>query len=474
MGNTSNIEPETVKVPAQTESISSPSTGTTSADHSAPRRLSPKRPSRKGTLTPHEPRSVLDHPRIASYAFALDIDGVILRGHDTIPEAPKAIRMLNGENKYNIKVPHIFVTNGGGKSEETRCHDLSQRLGVSIEQNQIIQGHTPMRDLAQRFSTVLVVGGVGEACRQVAEQYGFQDVVTPGDILKWDPSVSPYRTLSEEELESSRDRDFSKTSIDAIFVFADSREWASDQQIILELLMSKNGVMGTVSETFEDGPEIFFAHNDFVWSTNYNLNRYGMGALRVSIAALYEEHTGKKLTKVTQYGKPHLETFKYVQKVLTGWQRETFDKHFEMENEQNSNGCGEEEKLLNEIEQNNSSITDEVLPNPSTVYFVGDTPDSDIRFANTFDKSWHSILVRTGVYREGTVPRHIPKHTCDNILKAVEYAIEREHEKELDNYNRCVREKLELPVPAVEYIHPHILESVLVELKTKSEVTVAY
>ena len=31
-------------------------------------------------------------------------------------------------------------------------------------------------------------------------------------------------------------------------VFADSRNWAADQQIILELLLSVNGVMGTQSK----------------------------------------------------------------------------------------------------------------------------------------------------------------------------------------------------------------------------------
>ena len=42
------------------------------------------------------------------------------------------------------------------------------------------------------------------------------------------------------------------------------------------------------------------------------------------------------------------------------------------------------------------------LPPASTVYFVGDTPESDIRFANSHDASWHSILVKTGVYQAGT------------------------------------------------------------------------
>lgn len=39
-----------------------------------------------------------------AYAFAFDIDGVLIRGGEVIPEAIEAMKMLNGENEYNIKV----------------------------------------------------------------------------------------------------------------------------------------------------------------------------------------------------------------------------------------------------------------------------------------------------------------------------------------------------------------------------------
>jgi len=38
------------------------------------------------------------------FAFAFDIDGVLLRGGKVIPEAIEAMRMLNGDNEYGIKV----------------------------------------------------------------------------------------------------------------------------------------------------------------------------------------------------------------------------------------------------------------------------------------------------------------------------------------------------------------------------------
>ncbi|ODV62289.1 HAD-superfamily hydrolase [Ascoidea rubescens DSM 1968] len=387
---------------------------------------------------------VIDHQRVASYAFCFDIDGVIVKGPETIPEAKTALKMLNGDNPYNIKVPYIFVTNGGGRSEKARCQDLSKRLNVPVAQNQVIQGHTPMKDLINVFKTVLVVGGVGNDCRNVALEYGFEDVVTPLDIMKWNPSVTPYHTLTEQELKFAEDRDFNNVKIDAILVFADSRNWAADQQIILELLLSRNGYMGTASDTFDQGPGLFFAHSDFVWATNYKLSRYGMGALQVSIAALYREHTGKEL-KVTRFGKPQRGTFRYTSKVLTNWRKDVLEEHVDNTDSPFISDISDEDEddYFSTSDTDDEPLTVQALsgklkldiPPASTVYFVGDTPESDIRFANSHDASWFSILVKTGVYQNGTVPRYQPKHTCENVLEAVQFAIEREHEKELAEWN---------------------------------------
>lgn len=43
-------------------------------------------------------------PSTDKFAFAFDIDGVLIRGGEVIPEAVSAMKMLNGQNTYNIKV----------------------------------------------------------------------------------------------------------------------------------------------------------------------------------------------------------------------------------------------------------------------------------------------------------------------------------------------------------------------------------
>ena len=39
-----------------------------------------------------------------AYAFAFDIDGVLIKGGEVILEAKEGMKMLNGANEYNIKV----------------------------------------------------------------------------------------------------------------------------------------------------------------------------------------------------------------------------------------------------------------------------------------------------------------------------------------------------------------------------------
>lgn len=297
--------------------------------------------------------------------------------------------------------PYIFLTNGGGKTEQERCDDLSRQLEYDVVPGQFICGHTPMREMAEKYKTVLVIGGEGEKCRIVAEAYGFENVITPGDIIKTRHDTTPFRKLTEEEWNNSRELDLNNTQIEAVFVFADSRDWAGDQQIILDVLMTKEGRLGVRSEVFNEGPPLFFSHNDVVWSTSHDYTRIGMGALRTSVEALYKTITGVELNTFA-FGKPQISTFQFATRFLQNWRSD-------------SHGIDKP---------------------PSTVYFFGDTPESDIRGTNEYneiaEEEWFSVLVKTGVYQDGTPPRYAPKQTCDNILDAVKFAIEREHQKSRD------------------------------------------
>lgn len=349
------------------------------------------------------PISPIDSAAVAdSFVFAFDIDGVLVRGGRPIPEAIEAMKVLDGENEYGMKIPHIFLTNGGGKTEEERCQDLSKQLQREIKPGQFICGHTPMREMAEKYGTVLVIGGEGEKCRLVAEGYGFKDVVTPGDIIKHNAATTPFRKLTPEELANSRERDFDEVVIDAVFVFADSRDWAGDIQIMLDVAMSKGGRLATRSETFDEGPPFYFSHNDVVWSAAHEHVRLGMGALRRMFEITFKDLTGGKGKLHTHaFGKPQVSTFEFAERLMQTWR----------------------------------STEHGISGPPQTVYFVGDTPESDIRGTNAIndvaDNDWYSILVKTGVYQEGTEPTYKPRATVSTVLDAVNHGIQREMRKKV-------------------------------------------
>ena len=257
-----------------------------------------------------------------------------------------------------------------------------------------------MREMVEAYNTVLVIGGEGEKCRQVAEMYGFRDVITPGDIIKHDEHTTPFRKLTDEERAASKSgRDLSKVRIEAVFVFADSRDWAGDCQIMLDVAMSKNGYLGTLSETFDEGPPIYFSHNDIVWSAAHQNVRLGMGALRKMLETLFKDVTKGKELETIAFGKPQIGTFEFATRLLRQWRK---DEHG-------------------------------IDKAPETVYFVGDTPESDIRGTNNFNKKakndWYSILVGTGVWKEGTEPAYKPRMTVKDVKEAVRFGMEREFGK---------------------------------------------
>lgn len=73
-----------------------------------------------------------------------------------------------------------------------------------------------MREMVEKYKNVLVVGGEGEKCRQVAEGYGFRNVITPGDIIKDNEHTTPFRKLTAEEKANSRQGNYGETKIEAI------------------------------------------------------------------------------------------------------------------------------------------------------------------------------------------------------------------------------------------------------------------
>ncbi|OJJ39024.1 hypothetical protein ASPWEDRAFT_36737 [Aspergillus wentii DTO 134E9] len=367
-------------------------------------------------------QTVSSSSRVPDFAFAFDIDGVLLRSSKPIPGAADSLALLKDQG-----IPFILLTNGGGKHETERVAEISEKLEVPLDASVIVQSHSPFAELVRgpdeasslENKCVLVVGGDGGRCRQVAEQYGFKNVVTPGDIFMANPAIWPFSKRFSNYYEKFArpipnpvdPTDPTKgLKIDAIFVFNDPRDWGLDTQVIMDVLLSSQGVLGTISEKngrtdlpnrgfLQDGqPPLYFSNPDLWWAAAYHLPRLGQGAFREALEGTWAATTGGPSKgvelKKTVIGKPHQGTYEFA-----------------------------EDQLL----RNRSKIFGSKATQPlQNIYMVGDNPESDICGANTYrsghGSAWHSILVRTGVYSGGE-PTWKPKTIVDDVRRAVEFGL---------------------------------------------------
>ena len=120
-------------------------------------------------------------------AFAFDIDGVLIRGGEPLPGAKAALEFLQRQ-----KIPFIFLTNGGGMTEKDHVALHGGRLSMTnLSEHQFVQSHSPFQDLVPSLKdkNILILGGVGNKIREVAQSYGFNLVLTSSDICKADPKA---------------------------------------------------------------------------------------------------------------------------------------------------------------------------------------------------------------------------------------------------------------------------------------------
>ncbi|KAJ7140251.1 HAD-like domain-containing protein, partial [Mycena crocata] len=317
-------------------------------------------------------------------AFAFDIDGVLIHGPSVLPEAKRALAILNGHNKHGIKIPYILMTNGGGLSEENRCVKLSKELGVQIHPSQLVQSHTILRSIAHEFADepVLVLGGVNDSVRKVAEGYGYKQAYNSLDVHASNPRQD-HAILVVLQV------DLTKTRFRAVLVFCDPRNWGLDIQIMIDVLRAKDGVIGA-PYLDEDGVKLVFCNPDLLWRNDFPRHRFGQGVFKEAFQAVFKTMTGRRYP-YTQYGKPTPETYRFATTLLLA--------------------------RGNEMGKNTFHGS---MPR---IYMICLTILKGANAAN-----WESILVHTGVYdpSTGQPPAHRPTVELKNVEEAVKWAMQHE------------------------------------------------
>ncbi|KAF1859492.1 hypothetical protein Lal_00010076 [Lupinus albus] len=351
-----------------------------------------------------------------SFGIAFDIDGVILLGNTPVGGSPSALsRLYDAAGK--LRIPYVFLTNGGGFPEAKRAFELSQLLGINISPSQVIahpahpnqqikgvsiKGAHPSRSpcslFENEFNTTItrffylrfenefiVAVGKGQPAAVMSE-YGFKNVLSIDEYASLfeniDP-LAPYKkwttklaaVQNAEFNEGAPRNDVFSERIKAAFIVSDPVDWSRDIQVLCDIL--KTG--GLPGRNVGPQPHLYFANDDLEYQE--------CSPCRIHHHPL----------EYASFGKPHPSVFKNAEIVI--------------------------QQLVPQIHgdpYNNAQ-------NLKTLYMIGDNPVVDIRGARQTGHPWFSILTRTGVFKgKGNHDKFPADLVVDTVEEAVDYILTKE------------------------------------------------
>ncbi|XP_010685933.2 uncharacterized protein YKR070W [Beta vulgaris subsp. vulgaris] len=339
-----------------------------------------------------------------AFGIAFDIDGVLLRGNSTIGGSTQALNKLYNTSG-SLKIPYVFLTNGGGVRESKRAIELSKLFGVGVSPSQVLHGHSPFRQLAHRFENDFVVAvGKGEPAAVMSE-YGFKDVISIDDYALCFDNIDPLVTHKSWTVKRSSEQNKYVASaelrnyvcskrVQAVFVVSDSVDWSRDVQVLCDILRTG----GLPGGEFGSQPPLYFAHDDLKYQGAFPTERFGMGAFRISLQSVFNSIHPHPL-QYSAVGKPNPLAFKKAETSLR-------QLHNHMISNQDSDG----------------------ISPFKTLYMIGDNPSVDIKGAQQAGRPWFSILTRTGVFRGKENDQEFPADmVVDTVEEAVDYILEKEN-----------------------------------------------
>ncbi|CAM9116595.1 unnamed protein product [Pylaiella littoralis] len=329
------------------------------------------------------------------FAMAFDIDGVLVRGQGVLPGARESLKLLEDRG-----VPFVFVTNGGGCTEESKAQELTHKLGVQVHRSMVVLSHSPMRALAPEYSGKRVMV-LGSSAKEIAEEdLGLRDTVTPEEFAGEWPGMFHFtgeRYYVKRNLPNRLPKGETPRPVSAIMVLHDPLDWALEAQVVVDVLR------GGDPPGSSGGPHtpMFISNPDFVFAAMYQEPRFAAGAFADTVRMLFAKRFGTSEPEIEVFGKPTKSTFDYARRLL----------------DERSADIG-----LPPGKPASSTI--------ERIYMVGDNPSGDIRGANEAGSPWVSNLVRTGVFRDadgrsndGNDPAHF---VHDDVRDCIDFVFERE------------------------------------------------
>eukprot|EP01052_Picozoa_sp_SAG31_P019440 SAG31_NODE_1416_length_8441_cov_11.436706_4_plen_391_part_00 len=322
------------------------------------------------------PRLASRHVSPHGLLFA-PLPGVLLRGKAPVPGATQALAKLR-----EARIPHVFVTNGGGRSECRKAAQMCELLGGPdvATAEQVCLAHTPMRGLAAKYwdRNVLILGCIDYAA--VAADYGFNPArtFTVPELMAAKPELLPFFDADAAYNRQVATADTSKAALEAaarprvldcgwpeggfaaVVQLTDAVDWTAELQITLDVLRGGDPLGSGASQAIP----LYSSNADFVFQGRHAAPRLAGAAFLECLDALLKRSTGAAL-EVQWYGKPYSSTYRHAEQMLRAEARRL--------------GTATVERF----------------------WGVGDNPAADIRGANNAGDHWRSALVRTGVFGAG-------------------------------------------------------------------------
>ncbi|XMA08551.1 hypothetical protein WAI453_001342 [Rhynchosporium graminicola] len=322
-------------------------------------------------------------------AFVFDIDGVLFDKRRRLPGASRSLKYLQEK-----KIPFVFLTNRWIETDVEGAALMQDYFGTSgISPMQYISAQSPFANLVPRFGKqlVLIVGSCAIRAKFLADFYGFENCITPDEIYAANPSRYAGFVAPDRKAERAR-----RIMIKAILVFDQPRKPHHDKMLIADLLLSVNGLVGSSSPKNGNRryPNKGYQQDEQpeIWYT------LAMPFVR-TMSEHWQKLTGMKIENTVILGKPSYENFSIAETQL-------LDTHRQLHGE-------------------DASTID-------TIWMIGDDIDTDILGAkhqniNSMLCTWKSVLVTTGVYKNGMLNGrpmlYWPSFFSTGVWEAVQLAL---------------------------------------------------
>jgi len=316
-----------------------------------------------------------------SFGIMFDIDGVIVRGKNVLPNAPDAFQLLVNETKSSWRVPTIFVTNAGNTLRQEKADKLSEWLGVPVSEEQVVMAHSPLKMFKEYHEKHVLVVGQGPV-EQIARSLGFCHVTTMDQLRHTFPALDAVDHKRRRAAPCSFNKYFPK--IEAVVLFGEPVRWETSLQLLVDVLMTDGHPSSAPSVISHPHLPILACNMDLQWMAEAVMPRLGHGAFLLCLENLYKKVTGRDMIYTALIGKPSEITYRHGEHVL-------------------------QQQALNSIG----------LQNPvKTIYCVGDNVCTDIFGANLYNKYLERRRVDTAVMTQAKL-QDLGSRSIDNLVGAV-------------------------------------------------------